>query len=217
MNDGNHQGRASIDAIARDIVDRDPSNGAVRPGKIGSTRSVLRRPKTWVGLLVLAAIGIGLAVALGGHSSPGTARGFSSYVCHGTQQTLFDNVNADSVASGGLRPTFSTRGKPYCLMYVQTYHWNKGKGSPPGTVGLVRLSGPVPLPKRIASLAAKASAGQGGVANVNWYASVSITKPVILDGTYSCADSDPATWSANKASGGDGFCIVYGNLAIPGG
>ena len=36
---------------------------------------------------------------------------------------------------------FQPHGKVYCLMYVQTYHWNKGAGSPPGTVGIVRLSG----------------------------------------------------------------------------
>ncbi len=219
MNDGQGEGKSSIDGIARDIVDRDPSNGAGRPGKTGTKRSVLKRPSTWLGLVVLVAVGVVVGVFLGKGSSPGGGRtgNFSSYVCHGTQQTLFDNVNADTVANGGLQPSFSTHGKAYCLMYIQTYHWNQAKGSPPGTVGLVRLSGPAALPKYIGSLAAKASAGQNGVPNVNWYASVSITKPVILDGRYSCADSDPATWSANQASGGDGFCIVYGNLAIPGG
>jgi PKD repeat protein len=45
---------------------------------------------------------------------------------------------------------------------------------------------------------------------VNWQVTFSTAKPVVLDGTYSCKDSSPATWSQNQASGGKGFCIVYG-------
>ena len=33
-----------------------------------------------------------------------------------------------------------------------------------------------------------------------------------INGTYQCVDSDPATWSQNPASGGKGFCTVYGVL-----
>jgi len=32
---------------------------------------------------------------------------------------------------------------------------------------------------------------------------------VILNGTYTCQDSDPASWSQNPQTGGKGFCIVY--------
>ena len=45
-------------------------------------------------------------------------------------------------------------------MYVQTYHWNNGAGSTPGTIGLVRLSGPGAVPRYVASLPAKTSAGE---------------------------------------------------------
>jgi hypothetical protein len=211
----------SIDEIAKNIVVNDPSNGKGRPGKGRPRDSILKRPVIWV--LALVIIGIVLAVTLrsspsgGGHKTgKGKTESFTGYVCHGTQITLFSNINSDAVSNGASKPSFSTHGKPYCLMYIQTYHWNKGTGSPPGTVGLVRVSGPAALAKSIASLPAKAS-DQNGVSNVNWYATVSITKPVILDGTYSCTDSDPATWSSDTASGGAGFCLVYANLAIPGG
>ncbi|MGO9582835.1 MAG: hypothetical protein ACLP36_08515 [Acidimicrobiales bacterium] len=220
MSNTQDKGAQPIDEIARHIVDKDPSNGTERPGKSRSTTRVLRKPVTWVAALVVVAAIVGIVLALTLKSGPSVANPgenpiFASYICHGNQITLFSNINADAVSNGGSRPRFSTHGKAYCLMYIQTYHWNKGKGSPPGTVGLVRLKGPGTLPSSIGSLPAKTSPGSNGAANINWFASVSISKPVILDGTYSCADSDPSTWSSNKESGGDGFCLVYAALAIP--
>jgi len=218
MNNAQDPGAQSIDEIAKDIVDNDPSNAMARPGKNSSASKLLRKPVTWVVALVLVAAIIGVVVSLESGSpvvGGGNGRAFAGYICHGTQFTLFDNVNADAVSNGGSQPTFSTHGKAYCLMYVQTYHWNNGAGSPAGTVGLARLSGPAALPSYVRSLPTKTSAGQNGAANVNWYAAVSISKPVILDGAYSCTDSDPSTWSSDKASGGAGFCLVYADLAIP--
>jgi hypothetical protein len=209
---------ASIDAIAKNIVDADPSNGTGRPGKNVPATALLKRRGTWMVIVVLvAAIGAVLALTVHG-SSPaagGKTHGFSGYVCHGTEAPVFDNINAEAVSNGGKPPTFSTHGLAYCLMYIQTYHWNKGTGSAPGRVGLVRVSGPAALPKYISSLAAKASSSQH-IPNVNWGASVSITNKVIIDGSYSCVDSNPSTWSQDTASGGSGFCIVYGSLAVAG-
>lgn len=218
MNNAQDRNAQSIDEIARNIVNGDPSNAIGRPGKNRFTGGLLRKPVIWVAGAVVVATIVGIVLSLGNGSSLGggaTERGFAGYVCHGTQLTLFDNVNADAVSNGGSQPTFSTHGKAYCLMYIQTYHWNNGTGSPPGTIGLVRLSGPGAIPSYVGSLPAKTTAGENGAANVNWYASVSINKPVILDGAYSCTDSDPSTWSSNKASGGAGFCLVYADLAIP--
>ena len=218
MSDPQNSTSPSIDAIARDIVDADPSNGTERPGKSAPARSLLKRRSTWALVLVLGiAIGAVLALTLHGGSPAavsGKTHSFAGYLCHGTEAPLFDNINAEAVSNGGSPPTFSTHGMAYCLMYIQTYHWNKGTGSAPGSIGLVRVSGPAALPKYVASLPAKASSSQH-VPNVNWGASISISKPVIIDGTYSCADSDPSTWSQDAASGGSGFCIVYGSLAVP--
>jgi len=219
MSNGQDRGERSIDEIAEAIVDSDPSNGSGRPGKNLSKSRFLKRPTTWVAALILLGAVVGVVVATSGHGSPaasgGKIRSFAGYFCQGDQFTLFSNANAEAVSNGGSDPTFSTHGKAYCLMYVQTYHWNKGAGSPPGTVGVVRLSGPAKIPKYIASLPAKTSKGQNGAPNVNWFATVSIAKPVILDGTYACTDSDPSTWSSDKASGGGGFCLVYADLAMP--
>ena len=38
--------------------------------------------------------------------------------------------------------------------------------------------------------------------------------PYVLDGTYSCFDSDPRPWSEDAGSGGAGFCIVEGFPSI---
>jgi PKD repeat protein len=116
---------------------------------------------------------------------------------------LFDNSNGGGVLNGGKAPSFDTKGKAYCVTSIVTYHWNSGLGKTPGTIGLTGTS-------KVGPFKAVGSAGQGGARNVNWTATVATTTPVVIDGTYSCADSDPATWSQNPQTGGKGFCIVYG-------
>lgn len=127
-----------------------------------------------------------------------------AYKCGGTQVKLFDNSNTGGVFNGGKPPSFSTKGKAYCLASIVTYHWNNGLGKAPGTIGLIGSS-------KVGPLTAKSSTGQGGAPDVNW--AVTATKPIVIKGTYSCADSDPATWSQNQQSGGKGFCIVFATPA----
>lgn len=127
-----------------------------------------------------------------------------AYKCGGTQVKLFDDTNAGGVSNGGKPPTFSTKGKAYCLASIVTYHWNNGLGKAPGTIGLTGGS-------KVGPLKAKSSAGQGGAPDVNW--AVTATKQIVIKGTYSCADSDPATWSQNQQSGGKGFCVVFATPA----
>lgn len=186
-------------------------------------------------LLVLAGGGIAGAIALtSGGSSPAStppttattapttttsaAAGnpFAGYYCHGAKQlVLIANSNGGAVTNGGSPPTFSTKGQPYCVTYIQTYHWNGGSGSAPGSVGLTHLSGgPAGLPKAVGPFTAKASSGQNNAPNVNWYADVPLAS-VIIDGTYACSDSEPSTWSSDPGSGGAGFCIVYAYHAYP--
>jgi PKD repeat protein len=129
------------------------------------------------------------------------------YACTGSQIKLFDNSNGGGVLNGGKPPTFTTKGKAYCLVSITTYHWNNAKGKAPGTIGLAGSSTAGPF-------AAKGSSGQGGAPNVNWTVNVSTSTPVILNGTYTCQDSDPATWSQDPQTGGKGFCIVYVTNAV---
>lgn len=90
-------------------------------------------------------------------------------------------------------------------MQLITYHWNNGQGAKPGTIGIRNSSGAI-----VGPWAASGSAGQGNAANVNWTANVSTpTKPVVIKGSYTCVDSDPATWSQDAETQGKGFCQVY--------
>jgi hypothetical protein len=124
MSNGQDRGERSIDEIAEAIVDSDPSNGSGRPGKNLSKSRFLKRPTTWVAALILLGAVVGVVVATSGHGSPaasgGKIRSFAGYFCQGDQFTLFSNANAEAVSNGGSDPTFSTHGKAYCLMYVQT-------------------------------------------------------------------------------------------------
>jgi PKD repeat protein len=131
----------------------------------------------------------------------------ATYKCSGGQIKLFDSSNGGGVLNGAKPPSFSTKGKAYCLVSIVTYHWNNAKGKKPGTLGLTGSSTAGPF-------AATGSAGQGGAPNVNWTANVPQTKPVVINGNYSCSDSDPASWSQNPQSGGKGFCTVYVTNAV---
>jgi len=153
----------------------------------------------------------GVVLSSGGVAS---AASLSKYVCHGNQITLFDNTNGYEVSNGGTPPTFSTKGKAYCVTYIQTYHWNGGKGSAPGHLSLQRVSGPAGLPKHTHFFAAKTSTGQDNAPNVNFYADVPSSPPTIIDGTYKCEDTVLTTWSTDKQSNG-GFCIIYATPAVP--
>ncbi len=131
-----------------------------------------------------------------------------THQCVGNQFKLFDNWNPDRVDSGATAPTFSTGGKTYCVVAIATYHWNDGRGQVPGRISLTSSRGTLgPWP-------VEASAGQEGAPNVNWVVNLSPARPVILEGTYTCQDSDPASWSQNRASAGKGFCWVSVQSAL---
>src|SRR6185503_6447422 len=97
------------------------------------------------------------------------------------------------------------------VTYLEHYHWNDGGGAPPGKIGLKRTAGAAPnLPATIGPFQALASSGQNGAPNVNWYVYVPHAPPLVISGTYTCTDTGAASWSWNKESGGQGFCIVKG-------
>ncbi len=161
----------------------------------------------------LVASGAAVALAAGPLSSASAGVALSQYVCQGSQVTLFDNTNGLNVSNGGADPVFSTNNKPYCLTYLQTYHWNNGRGSTPGHLSLIRVSGPKGLAPLTHFYAAKSSSGQNGAPNVNFYADVPTSPAEIIDGTYKCSDTVHDTWSYNTQSVG-GFCIVYAVPAV---
>ena len=54
--------------------------------------------------------------------------GQKAYACVGAPFRLFDNSNTGGVSNGGTPPEFSTKGRPYCLSSLTTYHWDNGQG-----------------------------------------------------------------------------------------
>ena len=197
----------------------------VPPGPPGWWKQVRRWGRRPIGIatagLVLAAgVGIGIAAAAGGggnntnNPAPVVAAA-AGYSCSGAQVTLFNNTNPAGVLNGGTSPEFSTNGAAYCVTRIQTYHWNNGLGAHPGSLGLTRVSGSGGV-SQIGPDNAQSSSGQGNAPNVNWFVDVGTTHPAVINGTYRCVDSQPATWSQNGQSQGAGFCIVYAVPAVGG-
>jgi hypothetical protein len=124
--------------------------------------------------------------------------------CVGPPILLFDIWNTATVQNGGNSPLFSTGGQTYCLLSIDTYHWNGGLGATPGTIALGSSTG------TLGPWSAVGSPGAGGAQNVAWTVTPGTpTQPVIINGAYLCLDSDPTTWSQNALSGGAGFCKVW--------
>jgi PKD repeat protein len=171
--------------------------------------SAVRRLGTSLGALV------GLGIGLVANVPAGVAASAPAYMCStGPQKKLLDNSNVFAVLNGAKPPTFSTHGHAYCLVSITTYHWNKGQGQKPGTIGLTVVSGVGGAGGTVGPFKATGSSGQGGASNVNWTVSIPTGKVVALNGTYACSDSSPSTWSQNQASRGRGFCVVYGVPAV---
>jgi hypothetical protein len=132
----------------------------------------------------------------------------TSYTCSGPNNLIFDNWNQDVALNGGTPPTFDTGGKAYCIDTVATYHWNDGKGAAPGTLSLVQGG------KTVLSWKAVGQAPDGSPGNINWIANIPQgTGPVVVQGSFACRDSAPATWAQNATSKHAGFCRVWGQTA----
>jgi choice-of-anchor C domain-containing protein len=116
---------------------------------------------------------------------------------------LFNSFNIAGTANGPGKATVFTLNAPARITELVTYHWNFGRGSRPGSIGLRNQNG-----QSFGPFAATGTSGQDGAVNVNWVAQVKLTLPA---GTYTIVDSDPITWSTNVQSGFQGFAIVRGN------
>ena len=120
-----------------------------------------------------------------------------------TVQKVFTNWNIGGVLSGPSAPTvFQTR-YPLTVTYVNTYHFHDGRGSPAGTIALRHTDGTVYGPWRTTGVISS------GAPDGTWEAR---PNELIKPGTYTVVDSDPATWSQNPESRGQGFCEVQGAI-----
>lgn len=122
--------------------------------------------------------------------------------------TLFTNTNPDGVTPGATVPATFTVTTPIHALVVATYHYVTPNGVP--TTGQVSLQGPDG--KTYGPWPTTGSDGQGGIANAVWSADVDLT---LSAGTYTVIDSDPATWSANKGTGGAGMFWINGDATAP--
>jgi hypothetical protein len=106
---------------------------------------------------------------------------------NGNELTVFNSPTAATV--------FSTTGS-YKITLINNYHWNNGQGKPAGTIALKNSGGQVFGPWTVIVRS-----------NVYWE-----VKPneIIPAGTYTVVDSDPATWSQNSQSNGQGMSTVMG-------
>ena len=118
------------------------------------------------------------------------------------EEQLLNIGNVGAVDNNPSRPSVFYLDAPYVITYLYTYHWNYGRGTGPGVIGLRNDRGEVfgPYP-------AAGSPGQGGVPNAVWEVRVAIKVP---PGRYTIIDSEPATWAWNGESSGMGFAIVRG-------
>jgi hypothetical protein len=149
-------------------------------------------------------------------ATAGATAGPTTYQCTGSPITLFTNWNGGAVANGGTAPTFDTSGQPYCLVSIDTYHWNGGDGATPGTISLASETGTLGPWTATGSPGSPTETYPEGVPNANWSVAFgSASQPTVINGTYVCQDSDPSTWSQNETSGGQGFCKVVVQTAQP--
>lgn len=109
-------------------------------------------------------------------------------------------MNVDVVHNGPTRPSTFTLQEPRVLVWLQTYHWNQGRGAPPGTLGVRDASG-----RSFGPWPASGSPGQGGLVNAYWNVRPGVLLPA---GEYTVVDSDPSTWAQNAASQGAGHFRV---------
>jgi hypothetical protein len=115
---------------------------------------------------------------------------------------IFEIGNVASVDNSPRKGSKFELDAPHVITLIQTYHWNGGRGAPPGSIGLScrdNLSfGPWP---------ATGSPGQGGAPNAYWTARPNVTVPAT---TCVVVDSDSATWAHNGGSGNRGFVRIEG-------
>ena len=108
--------------------------------------------------------------------------------------------NIDAVQNGPRTPATITLKQPVFIRTVRTYHWNNGRGAPPGMIRLFAGDG-----REVGSWPARGEPGQGGVPNAYWVATVNRT---VDSGSYVLRTSNDGTWSTNAGVSWRGFYAI---------
>lgn len=119
---------------------------------------------------------------------------------------IFDNGNPGSVQNSPTMETTFELEHATLITKITNYHWNKGHGSPVGTISLRTKDGKVYGPWK-----AVGGEGQGKVTNAYWICTPDFR---LEAGTYIVVDSEPTTWSQNAESDHKGITKIEGIPSI---
>lgn len=117
------------------------------------------------------------------------------------ENLLFDSALAPPVENLPLKPTRFALGEVQRVTRIETLHWNRGAGSPPGSIALQGRNGELFGPWQASAMTTD---GTGGTW---WQVRPDLDLPA---GRYTVLDSDPATWSRNPQLGSIGIVRIYG-------
>ena len=109
-------------------------------------------------------------------------------------EAMYTITSIGVAENGASKPTVFTIVESWMVTEIKTYHWNNGKGVPPGMISLKSSDGITYGPWQATGLP-----GQGDVVDAYWVVNPQVVIPA---GTYTVIDSDPATWAKNDADTG---------------
>jgi hypothetical protein len=201
--------RSLVDWQRRDLRDGDTWTSDLefllqRIAKELGFRSTQFKRKAAVVLASIALLGlIGAASLLYLYRSiPGSTQGSPAAI------VIFDNTNTVDVHNQPSQLTYFTITKPHFVTKIYTYHWNCGRGSPPGLLSLRRSDGTVFGQWESQGIPGHNPKNNKIVENASWLVEPKISLPA---GKYQVVDSKPETWSHNDQSKGEGFVFIQGH------
>ncbi|MCP3892059.1 MAG: hypothetical protein GY702_24795 [Desulfobulbaceae bacterium] len=113
---------------------------------------------------------------------------------------LASTHNKAAVKNGPSVPIVINTKTSILVKTIQTYHWNGGRGSEPGTISIQGSDGQILGPWQAKGLANLS--GKSGPPSLYWRVAPQV---VLKPGKYRIIDSDPATWATNATAGNRGF------------
>ena len=157
---------------------------------------------SWIMILPLVLLLMGLSVA---HSD------------ENNQESIIFKLQSDAgVRNGPTNPTIINIDKPTLVTKIWTYHWNDGRGAPPGTISLKdtktgKVLGSWTVVGNKTSFDSTPGArwpnSSSGPPYLYWGVQPRVQVPA---GTYEVVDSSPSTWSTNGEMRNQGCAWVLG-------
>ena len=133
-----------------------------------------------------------------------------------TEVILFKLESQAAVSNHPFQRTIFSLGKPAIITKIMTYHWNDGRGAPPGSIALKNLgTGEMVGRWKVIGTYHAFNLAPGnpwpsrgdGPPFLYWNVQPNVSVPA---GEYEVLDSDPGTWSYNAEMGNRGCAWVFG-------